>query len=359
MKRSNNGPSTTPLPRPRASRRSTLERLSRCFNDSVPDLSRGGTFHGQRRAVDHENEKNSTENRSSDNASDKRKKSVRFQRRNATLLCGLNDTLDISFLEKGIRWYGAADFDRFKRNAAADARVTVARSEKGHHVVAEGDFDGRLDGLGGEDGAADASSNGTVSKKARYNENEYDDFLTGCRRGLGHHFSRTRKRSRAAARAAVVAWQRSLLTDAAAEASPDRAERVRLTLALVSSRCSRTARQEARWRGDVDYRVAHPERHAGAPGAPSATPPARDEGEVGGPADRAAGKRDRASIAAPAAAASSCDGDAPRKRRRRTGGGSRRVPPAPAAFAGVGASDSRRSLVVRDPTLTSIDNSVQ
>ena len=32
-------------------------------------------------------------------------------------------------------------------------------------------------------------------------------------------------------------------------------------LALVSTKCSRIAREEAKWRGDVDYRVAYSERH--------------------------------------------------------------------------------------------------
>lgn len=174
-----------------------------------------------------------------------------------------------------------------------------------------GDFDIKQ----GSSKSTKASSGGNNSKKATsgkagkcyYNENEYNDQqvittsipaptngssgrgLTNkgggdviCKRGLGYHFSRSRKKSRVVTRSAVMAWQTTLRD--AKKARPANSDRIlpscsvdklsfssadgrlmvksQMMLALVSTKCSRVAREEARWRGDVDYRVAYPERHA-------------------------------------------------------------------------------------------------
>lgn len=285
------------------------------FNESVADLPSEDDFHDQRKAVVHKknpelprpsdsglrlrpNNTNNPINRNNTSehkkcANNKHKKSVRFDV-DATL-CGQSSApraSDMSASQKDIRWYGVADFDRFKRDAAADAGVRIVRFSKkepavdSRHFAMAGDFDSQFDG-----------ETGTTAERTYYNENEYSDSQTKCMRGLGHHFSRARRRSRAAARSTVAAWQRLLLADADDRPAPrtrqnlSRAERARLNLALVSARCSRRARAEARWRGDVDYRVAYPERHAGAP------PAGYDDGDPGGSAAgecaAACGKRPR------------------------------------------------------------------
>ena len=38
-------------------------------------------------------------------------------------------------------------------------------------------------------------------------------------------------------------------------------DKTQMMLAVVSTKSSRVSREEAKWRGKVDYRVAHPERH--------------------------------------------------------------------------------------------------
>ncbi|KAL7553882.1 hypothetical protein ACHAWF_017217 [Thalassiosira exigua] len=284
-----------------------------------------------------------------------KKKKVRFRDEPTTAHCvDTPRASNLSVGEKRSMWYDEADFDAFKRDAAraAGVRIVRCRESKYHGKDADdskgrfallGNFDDKCD-IGGPErsGAAaakddrpdaktavppaTAASTAAAEGKRYYNQNEYgdrrvpaSDFEGGtlgstsgsalgsstlvCKRGLGYHFSRARKRSRFLARSAVLAWQEALRDRAREEAregrkgrasasssgggsnpkpepkasSPkERAEALgnpngdptgdprrdksRVVLALVSSKCSRIAREEARWRGDVDYRVAHPER---------------------------------------------------------------------------------------------------
>ena len=169
-------------------------------------------------------------------------------------------------------------------------------------------------------------------------EKEKEEEVTVCKRGLGYHFSTSRKRTRHTSRLAVLAWQkalqqsdknddsskkvavssvavsaaaantvagggvtnnkvssRALLNVAEATAAVLAAnaksntnssanddnnsnsksstelqnDKQLLTLSIISSKCSRTSRHEAIWRGDVDYRIAYPERFADADGQSS------------------------------------------------------------------------------------------
>jgi len=223
--------------------------------------------------------------------------------------------------EKSRIWYNSTYYDQFKYEAAKSAGVKIVRydtaedgndskasncSTSGHHFVMMGDFDSKQCGKSTK--ASSNASGSNNSKKATsgkagkcyYNENEYNDqqiatstpargrgLIKGggeviCKRGLGYHFSRSRKKSRVVTRSAVMAWQTTLRD--AKKARPINSDRIlpscsvdklsfssadgrlmvksQMMLALVSTKCSRVAREEARWRGDVDYRVAYPERHA-------------------------------------------------------------------------------------------------
>jgi len=226
------------------------------------------------------------------------KKSVRFPTEEATAtvhpLRSVPPASLMSDTERGAIWYAPVDFDAFKRDAARDAGVKIVRYRSpgsktaggSGHFVMLGDFDAgnREDGPG---------------REVRYNQNEYADDEEGCnrhascggggegaakgascKRGLGYHFSRTRKRSRAVVRSAVLAWQTTLLSSPQSNAETDpmpstapsalsafasrlplsEADRRSMMLAIVSSKASRLSRAEAHWRGDVDYRVAYPER---------------------------------------------------------------------------------------------------
>lgn len=217
---------------------------------------------------------------------------------------------DMTAKEKSNVWYDSNECDRFKYQAAKQAGVKIVRYDSamggaGHHFVMCGDFDmqhtsskpsgdgattnkdGSSTTKGTESAAAADCNNDTDNNKLYYNENEYSDrtirnsrgetVMIICKRGLGYHFSRSRKKSRIVARSAVVAWQKTLRGDPSNSNSkapnelpsgvrsdggtPGRQEKATMMLALVSTKCSRTAREEARWRGDVDFRVAYPERH--------------------------------------------------------------------------------------------------
>ena len=173
------------------------------------------------------------------------------------------------------------------------------------------------------------------------NNKEKEEEVTVCKRGLGYHFSTSRKRTRHTSRLAVLAWQKALhqsdkndepsskkaavsseavsaaatnavagggvtnnkvssrallkvaeaaavsvsAANANAKSNTNSSANVNnnsnsnsnsksstelqndkqlLTLSIISSKCSRTSRHEAIWRGDVDYRIAYPERFADA-----------------------------------------------------------------------------------------------
>lgn len=236
------------------------------------------------------------------------KKTVRFVTTTTIYRLSIPCASDMSPREKGRRWYDPTDNDRFKYEAARHAGVKIVRYDsetagQGHHFAMVGDFDCKEDDnmkmvstkdAGNNAGAAPAVGSAAtqpnnVAGRARhhYNENEYHDRHGSVRRGLGYHFSRARKKARVAARSAVVAWQRTLScghpappsndhrpqpgriylpsdgrTRSSRGASRKQLDKNHMMLALVSTKCSRVAREEAKWRGDVDYRVAYPERHA-------------------------------------------------------------------------------------------------
>jgi hypothetical protein len=200
----------------------------------------------------------------------------------------IQNASEMSIKEKSKIWYTSNEYDQFKYQAAKQAGVKIVRydthsiSASSHHFVMCGDFDSKKVDL------KDNVSNGTPSEggKLYYNENEYNDHthknsrkevvMTICKRGLGYHFSRSRKKSRIVTRSAVVAWQKTLMAQSnqtnlklptAAGSSntsisvSGKHEKASMMLALVSEKCSRVAQEEAKWRGDVDYRVAYPERH--------------------------------------------------------------------------------------------------
>ena len=248
------------------------------------------------------------------------KKSVRFQDDASITIHHLSNvprTSDMSTREKSKLWYDPNEYDQFKYDAAKHAGVKIVRYDhekvgQSHHFVMLGNFDDKDESCGEEV----KIKHPDTSNKGYYNENEYNDhkhlrrsssISSGgnmkppshaagdedemvCKRGLGYHFSRTRKKSRVVTRSAVVAWQRTLRDNTQSSSSePNNNINVKaskltikvkssngttrttnldkvddkfsMMLALISTKCSRVAREEARWRGDVDYRVAYPERH--------------------------------------------------------------------------------------------------
>ncbi|KAL9186706.1 hypothetical protein ACHAXT_005944 [Thalassiosira profunda] len=196
------------------------------------------------------------------------KKAVRFVAMTSVYRLGIPCASDMSSREKKRLWYDCREHDRMKCEAGADAGVKIVRCEsqppgRGHHFIMVGDFDGAGDGTG----------------ECRYNENEYNDRADAgvCKRGLGYHFSRARKKARVVARSAVVAWQKILRdpsnrsnlrllqqgapTAGGGGSGKQQIDKTQMMLAVVSTKSSRVSREEAKWRGKVDYKVAHPERH--------------------------------------------------------------------------------------------------
>jgi len=194
--------------------------------------------------------------------------------------------------EKQTIWYLVNDYNQFKNNAASDGGVKLVRSIKDScHFVCIGSFDGSCDedtssssnsGSNHSSDVATAGSSRTSPSGKFYNEHEYNDYMKEdgqevCKRGLGYHFSRIRKRNRVMMRSAVVAWQKCMqkpsnkqriekVVQRKMEATSSRKNRPQLqqtqsvVLASVSTKCSRVSREEALWRGNIDFRVAYPER---------------------------------------------------------------------------------------------------
>mmetsp|Transcript_2072 Transcript_2072/g.4569 ORF Transcript_2072/g.4569 Transcript_2072/m.4569 type:complete len:428 (-) Transcript_2072:260-1543(-) len=258
-----------------------------------------------------ENDKNNDTTKPSNLSSKLRpnkKKSVRFDDTKGGNITYTINTVrrasEMSSKEKQIAWYNSNEFDQFKYEAARHAGIKIVRydntteerTNQSHRFAMVGDFD---DCSTVKDAASTSkktsnvestsSSSGKVATvKKFYNENEYNDTHSSqgeaiCKRGLGYHFSRNRKKSRAVTRSAVVTWQKMLRSDNNASSSSSNPKsqqnklsilsetnsitgrklvigKMQLMLSLVSAKCSRVAREEARWRGDVDYRVAYPER---------------------------------------------------------------------------------------------------
>lgn len=206
--------------------------------------------------------------------------------------------------EKEIVWYREKDYNHFKHDAASDGGVKIARrfsvetQKMGNccHFVLIGSFDGDCDedntsssSNSGSNHSSDAATAGSIRSSPSgkfYNENEYNDCVSEngqevCKRGLGYHFSRIRKRNRATTRNAVLAWQTCLQKESnkkrieqvfqrKMQASPfpsintnslpSLKTQAHFVIALVSTKCSRVSREEALWRGNIDFRVAYPER---------------------------------------------------------------------------------------------------
>jgi len=222
-------------------------------------------------------------------------------------------------------WYTPTEYDQFKYQAALDCGIKLLmqsnnvsssqkndgkRKKRGPQFIQIGDFDCKKNENINDNttiNVAAASSHPSLSsmdtpptdntkdkKFSRYyNENEYNDSPVEeqnsstaahgkvfdlisnepqqqekepaviCKRGLGYHFSRTRKRARMSTRSAVLAWQKNLrgASNTTSNSQATANDKSTMMLALVSSKCSRVAREEAKWRGLVDYKVAYPERH--------------------------------------------------------------------------------------------------
>mmetsp|Transcript_9506 Transcript_9506/g.14330 ORF Transcript_9506/g.14330 Transcript_9506/m.14330 type:complete len:377 (+) Transcript_9506:271-1401(+) len=284
------------------------------FNDSIAhNISSVSSFNNinKMKAVN-ANKENENKDIKPSNLSSKlrpnKKKSVRFDDTKGGNITYTINTVrrasEMTSKEKQIAWYNSNEFEQFKYEAARHAGIKIVRydntteekTNQRNRFAMVGDFD---DCSTVKDAASTSkktsnvestsSSSGKVATvKKFYNENEYNDTHTSkgesiCKRGLGHHFSRNRKKSRAVTRSTVMAWQKMLLSgDNASSFSssnpssqkkmPTLSEsnsitgrklvigKMQLMLSLVSAKCSRVAREEARWRGDVDYRVAYPER---------------------------------------------------------------------------------------------------
>ena len=202
---------------------------------------------------------------------------------------------DMTHQEKQIIWYLGNDYNQFKKDAASDGGVKIMRPKDSCHCICIGSFDGFYDAdsssssSGGSNHSSDAATAGSSRSSPSgkfYNEHEYNDYIKEngqevCKRGLGYHFSRIRKRNRVITRSAVVAWQACMQK----ESNKKRIEKVvqrkmwstphstssrrnpyylqqtqSIVLASVSSKCSKVSREEALWRGNIDFRVAYPER---------------------------------------------------------------------------------------------------
>ena len=210
---------------------------------------------------------------------------------------------DMTHQEKQTIWYLENDYNRFKHDAASDGGVKIIRNvsveaqqmKKSCHFVLVGSFDGKCDedttssssnnGSNHSSDVATAGSNRSSPSGKFYNEHEYNDYMKEngqevCKRGLGYHFSRIRRRNRVMTRSAVVAWQKSMqkesnkqsieklvlqeklktMSHSSSDTEPlPKAQKTQsILLALVSSKCSKVSREEALWRGNIDFRVAYP-----------------------------------------------------------------------------------------------------
>ena len=212
--------------------------------------------------------------------------------------------------EKRLIWYNKDEYDRFKFNAASEAGVRLFDSFPStqtkesnaqtyqHKFVVIGNFDDEdnktslistnAKKIAGDRklAAMNASTAYLVPTKCT---NEYQDSIDKkgkviCKRGLGYHFSRYRKRNRVWTRAMVLTWQKTIRSAKAEEGrmqsktgcsgqrqshTPFRlsqkcdfklSDKCQRLLAIVSSKCSRSSKQAAVWRGKMDYKMAHPER---------------------------------------------------------------------------------------------------
>lgn len=209
----------------------------------------------------------------SSTAAARKKKSVTFF--NAAKLYKMKSVPPASAMsrhEKDTLWFTPKDFEGFKYDAATQAGLRLLRYERGEgklssskqpNFVMLGSFDNEADG---------GRSEGESAVRLHYNENEYNEPPNGkvCKRGLGYHFSRSRKRAKLITKSAVMAWQRALndptnpkYAKMKVDSSGKGKRRASFILALVANKCSKIPVDEARWRGEMDYFAAYPERHVG------------------------------------------------------------------------------------------------
>ncbi len=203
---------------------------------------------------------------------------------------------DMTQQEKQNIWYLGNDYSQFKSDAASDGGVKIMRhvpliadqTPKSCHFICIGSFDGSCDADTSSSSSnsnhssdeATAGSKRTSPSGKFYNEHEFNDYIKEngqevCKRGLGYHFSRIRKSNRVMVRSAVVAWQKCLQKESNKKRLEKVVQRKRwslrnspasiqqtqsIVLASVSSKCSKVSREEALWRGNIDFRVAYPER---------------------------------------------------------------------------------------------------
>ena len=175
-------------------------------------------------------------------------------------------------------WYTQEQHNGLKFDAASSAGVKlelpfITNEGNRQKFVMVGDFD-EEDGDTSVDtnAATSGSKNGTNSKDFNTtvtNENEYKDFTNNkgeevCKRGLGFHFSRSRKRNRAWVRSMVLASQKAIRGREKKSGKQDQQQQHQLLsrstlLAMISTKCSKNARESAKWRGMMDCKAAYPE----------------------------------------------------------------------------------------------------
>lgn len=214
-----------------------------------------------------------------------KKKSVRFYDKVKVYRQAGPRASGMSSNEKQKRWYSNKEFDHFKYQAASHAGVRIVpcdasneTSIQNNHFLMVGNFDEINISSNDRDNIPTTISSKNHRNKLYYNENEYNDSHNEdgevvCRRGLGYHFSRNRRKSRVVTRSAVIAWQRMLRNPnnepylklhgylPSVSANLKQVDKKQLMLAKISLQFSRIASREAEWRGDVDYRVVYPEQH--------------------------------------------------------------------------------------------------
>jgi hypothetical protein len=196
--------------------------------------------------------------------------------------------------EERLLWYTADQCKMFKLEAANHAGVLLFDSFESSspssqessgdqkqdarknfpHFVMVGDFDDDY-----EDNKT-VDTEAATCKSARKCTNEYNDTFTNegeviCKRGLGYHFSRRRKRNKAWVRSMLMAYQKdlgsivrekdpkrdSMTPELAKQFDAKRQERYQLILAKVYIKCTQDAKKSALWRGRMDYEVAYPNRY--------------------------------------------------------------------------------------------------
>jgi len=208
--------------------------------------------------------------------------------------------------EKRLMWYSQEEYDGFKFDAAHNAGVQLfdyippsQKTSRGqgsnattiypHKFIMLGNFDEQdeetpsVATTAAVDEGVQPTSNHIkqagshhVPTKcmSEYNDTISIDGYQICKRGLGHHFSRFRKRNRVWTRAMVLTWQKTMrsmtLKNGSHHHSTSSQEQslslsqkcdVKLDgtsqrlLAAVSAKCSRSARLAALWRGKMDHEV--------------------------------------------------------------------------------------------------------